>query len=558
MTTVVGINRVHNSSVTIISNGETVLHLENERLSNIKYDSYPFHVLNQLPNYIEHCDYLSVAGVGPLSVIDTFSEDDTYSSYVRHLNKKFYNNKLIVHDYWHSHHKLHAAQAFYNSGFDSAVCIIKDGMGSEVHLNHRNLIKGSYGREQSSVYYASYPDNIELIEQKVNVPYNIELQLTDKIYLTNCASEALAFQKTSKYFGFHELDAGKVMGMSAYGKSDNNIPQIIIDGKINPILFTYDNDDLRTYRLAVDRFPYLNTDDFQIRANFAYALQESCQRNVLEEIYRIIDKTNCKHICLAGGFFLNCVANNYYRKHLPKDINIYIEPISSDAGTSMGAAQLSYRHITQDCTKKPQTSLYLGLHHIYNIDKICTKSKITKADSTKVAELLSQQKIIAIFQGRSESGPRALGNRSILFDPRVKNAKDIVNTVKQREWFRPFAGTVLHEFSNEYFEMGLLEESPFMMYAVPVQNDKQSIVPGICHIDNTCRVQTLKKEQNNNYYDLINEFFKLTNIPILLNTSFNLAGDCIVETIEDAIKTFEQSKIDYLYLPELNIILEHV
>lgn len=558
MTTVVGINRVHNSSVTIISNGETVLHLENERLSNIKYDAYPFHVLKELPNYIEKCDYLSIAGVGPLSVIDTFSNDDTYSSYVKHLNKKFHTNHLHVHDYWDSHHKLHAAQAFYNSGFDVAVCIIKDGMGSEVHFDHSNLMKGSYGREQSSVYHAGYPDKIELIEQKINVPYNVELQLTDKIYLTNCASEALAFQKTSKYFGFHELDAGKVMGMSAYGKPDKNIPQIIIDGRINPILFTYDNDDLRTYRLAVERFPYLNTQDFQIKANFAYALQEACQRNVLEEIYRIIDKTNCKNICLAGGFFLNCVANNYYRKHLPKDINIYIEPISSDAGTSMGAAQLSYRHITQDCTIRPQTSLYLGLNHkLSDVEKLCTKSKIIKVDNVKVAELLSQQKIIAIFQGRSESGPRALGNRSILFDPRVINAKDIVNTVKQREWFRPFAGTVLHECCNEYFEMGLLEESPFMMYAVPVIKDKVSIVPGICHIDNTCRVQTLTREQNTNYYNLINEFYKLTNVPILLNTSFNLAGDCIVETISDAISTFEKSNIDYLYLPELGYLLEH-
>jgi carbamoyltransferase len=557
MTTVVGINRVHNASVTIISNGETVLHLENERLSNIKYDAYPFQVLNKIPNYIDSCEYLSIAGVGPLTTVDSFSNNDTYSTFVKHLNKKFNTSPITVHDYWASHHKLHAAQSFYNSGFDTAVCIIKDGMGSEVHFNNNILQEGSYGREQSSVYHASYPDRIELVEQKVNVPFAAEFQLTDKIYLTNCASEALAFQKTSKYFGFHELDAGKVMGMSAYGKHDKNIPQIVIDGKINPILFTYDNDDLRTYRLAVDRFPYLNTDDFQIRANFAYALQEACQRNVLEEIYRIIDKTGCKNICLAGGFFLNCVANNYYRKHLPKDVNIYIEPISSDAGTSMGAAQLSYRYITQDYNKKPQTSLYLGLHHKYaNINQLCKKSKVTTVNDTIVAELLTKQKIIAIYQGRSESGPRALGNRSILFDPRVTNAKDIVNTVKQREWFRPFAGTVLHEHCNEYFDMGLLNESPFMMYAVPVT--KAFIVPGICHVDNTCRIQTLKKEQNVNYYNLLNEFYKLTGVPILLNTSFNLAGDCIVETVEDAIETFEKSNIDYLYLPKLGYLIEHV
>ena len=556
----VGINRVHNSSVTIIEKGQTLLHLENERLSNIKYDAFPFHVLGELPNYMQHCNNLAIAGVGPLTAVDSFSNTDTYTSFVKHMNKSFYKNDITTYDYYLNHHKLHAAQAFYNSGFDSAVCIIKDGMGSEVPLEHPKLIKGTYGREQSSIFHASYPDNINLIEQKINVPFDVEIQLTDKLHLTNSPSEALAFQKTAKFFGFHELDAGKVMGMSAYGRPDKNIPPIVIDGKINKKLFPF-NGDLRKCRLNVEDFTYLDTEDFHIQANFAYALQVSCQKNILEEIYRVIDKTKTKNVCLAGGFFLNCVANYYYRKHLPNDINIYIEPISSDAGTSMGAAQLLYRHLTKDNTKIPQTSIYLGLTNeisIQKISKYATRSTVTHTNKNHVADLLSEKKLVAIFQGRSESGPRALGNRSILFDPRCSNAKDLVNKVKQREWFRPFAGSVLQEFCKDYFEMDNLEQSPFMMYAVPVLPRVQDIIPGICHIDKTCRIQTITLEQNKHFYNLIQAFNKKTGVPILLNTSFNLAGDCIVETVEQAIQTFEKSYIDYLYFPELEILLEHV
>jgi carbamoyltransferase len=177
-----------------------------------------------------------------------------------------------------------------------------------------------------------------------------------------------------------------------------------------------------------------------------------------------------------------------------------------------------------------------------------------KTSSKEVADLLSKGKIIALYQGRSESGPRALGNRSILFDPRVKNGKDIVNKVKQREWFRPFAGTVLYEYAGEWFDLRGLKESPFMMYAVNVHENKQNLIPSIVHVDGSCRIQTLTRNQNKNYYDLINEFYKITGVPILFNTSFNLAGDCIVETLEDAQKTLANSDIDYLYLPEFNLL----
>lgn len=174
-----------------------------------------------------------------------------------------------------------------------------------------------------------------------------------------------------------------------------------------------------------------------------------------------------------------------------------------------------------------------------------------------VATLLSKGNIVALFQGKSEAGPRALGNRSILFDPRIPNGKEIINHIKKREFFRPFAGTVLLEHVNEWFNIDRLSESPSMMYSVQVLPTKQKEIPAITHIDGTCRIQTLTKEQNLNYYNLILEFYKITGIPIVLNTSFNLSGGTVVETIADAVNVLQNSKIDYLYLPEFNNIVKN-
>ena len=169
----------------------------------------------------------------------------------------------------------------------------------------------------------------------------------------------------------------------------------------------------------------------------------------------------------------------------------------------------------------------------------------------QVAKLLKQQKSVAVFQGRSEAGPRALGNRSILYDPRDPDGKDRINQVKHRESFRPFAGSVLLPHAHKWFDMAGLDESPFMMYALDALPHTHDKIPAILHVDNTCRVQTVSLYDNINYYQLIDSFYQLTDVPILFNTSFNLAGEPLVETPEDAIECFECSDIDYLYFPEV-------
>jgi carbamoyltransferase len=170
-------------------------------------------------------------------------------------------------------------------------------------------------------------------------------------------------------------------------------------------------------------------------------------------------------------------------------------------------------------------------------------------DKEKVIEKILNQEVVAIFQSHSEWGARALGNRSMLFDPRNPNAKEIVNKIKGRQWWRPTAATILYEYRHDYLDMHTLDESPYMTFAIDAKQKAIDEVPACVHADNTCRFQTLKREQNPNYYDLINLFYKKTGVPILLNTSFNLQGWPIVENFDDALLTLNNSDINYLYTP---------
>ena len=177
------------------------------------------------------------------------------------------------------------------------------------------------------------------------------------------------------------------------------------------------------------------------------------------------------------------------------------------------------------------------------------KTEVVRDLETVIDLLVDKEQIVAIFQGESEWGPRALGNRSILFDPRHPQAKQIVNTVKMREDYRPFAGSVMLEHADEYFDMKQLKESPWMSFAIQAKEKAYKDIPSLVHADGTCRIQTVTREQNKNYYDLIEAFYNITGVPMVFNTSFNLGGEALVETIEDALTTCQNSQINYLYVP---------
>jgi carbamoyltransferase len=192
---------------------------------------------------------------------------------------------------------------------------------------------------------------------------------------------------------------------------------------------------------------------------------------------------------------------------------------------------------------RPLNNLFFNhVLHDYKIEGI-------NATETDIATLLSQGKIVAVYNGQAEAGPRALGNRSILFDPRNTESKKIINKVKNREWYRPFAGSVLKSDVQEYFETHGLTESPFMTVSFQVKDEKKNVIPGVVHVDGSCRIQTVDKSILH-FYNVLTEFKKITGVSVLLNTSFNLAGEALVETPSDAIETFNRSGIDVLWFPE--------
>lgn len=553
---IVGINKSHNSSVALFEDDNLIFFIENDRLSNIKHHEFCFQAIDKIKEYTDHVDHLVISGLSKTGPVDYYKKHNVYISQILGLGKSFYTKGLKCYDMWDIHHQMHASTAFYNSGFKEALCVIKDGRGSDVFLAEDNFgTKKDTGRELGSAFIFSYPNNVEIIERELAtitpLPYP-KVMLDDGVsYMVENVNEGGSYEALSLAYGFGPLDAGKVMGMSSYGVPDDSLPNIYDkDDLISKELFDWDNNNLQ-YSIM----KYQVKDDFQSKANFAYKVQSEMQEHVTKHILNLLNKTGQKNLCLSGGFFLNCVANYHLLKNLPDGVRIYVEPISSDAGTAIGAAKFIYRHLTKDSTIRPQTNIYYGFKYDLKLSDLKDEKIIENVTPTDVAKLLADKKIVAIYQGRSEAGPRALGNRSILYDPRDPNGKDHVNTVKKREWFRPFAGTVLLEKARDWFDLRSLTESKFMMFAVDVWPDKQPLIPAITHVDGTCRMQTLKREDNPNYYDLIQEFDKLTGVPILFNTSFNLAGNTIVETLKDALWTIHNSAIDYLYLPELKVLV---
>ena len=224
----------------------------------------------------------------------------------------------------------------------------------------------------------------------------------------------------------------------------------------------------------------------------------------------------------------------------------------------MGAALLWHRKLTGDTTIHPQVeTLYEGPEYHYS-DKEITEivkrydAEIKTATIDDVVKLLTDKKIVTLFQGRSENGPRALGNRTIMYDPSDPDGKEHVNAVKHREYFRPFAGTILEEDVHEWFDLRGMDSSPTMMYAVNCQPGIAEKIPAIIHVDGTCRIQTVTEKQNPHYYNIIKAFKEKTGISIIFNTSFNLAGEPLVETLDDAVRTLANSDMEYLFIPEYN------
>lgn len=588
---IAGIARGHNAGVCLLKNGEIVFSIEEERLSRVKYDGGPFAAMRKILDYTDKLDYLVVAHTQKLN--DTagrvdFSGDDVYTGLARKfglISRKGSNpwQHPQVIDLSHVHHKLHAACAFYRSGFDEAAALVVDGAGTFLHftINNENVVLF----EVESIFDCSYPHKFKTVYKhlgtKVPLAGSIVSDFDSTLYdeqgykhealVTDRAGITKVYEAVTGYCGFQAIEAGKTMGLFPYGKPNDKIPPLFDDtSKVpisnrNLIVPTYPNAAIVNHRL----FDYLENSDaedvtlLENRRDLAYAVQTQTQEQVLRLIRKAAEMTGHKKIVISGGYGLNCVANYYYLEQLKEDgIEIYVEPISNDAGTAIGAALMFYHQLLPDTNiDYSQDGLYLGPdYNITNDDVVVLAKKhnaeIVDATHDDIVDLLRAKNIVALYQGRSENGPRALGNRSLLFDPTFEDGKDFVNQVKRREYFRPFAGSIMQDHVHEWFDLRGKQDSPHMMYAVNCQDGVAEKIPSIIHVDGTCRIQTVTREQNKHYYEIIEAFYKKTGIPIVFNTSFNLGGDPLVETLEDAVETLAKSEIEYLYLPELGKLVK--
>ena len=519
----------HDSGATILKFSKNkepeIVAISEERLTRKKY-GYSFPTLS-----IKYCmDYF---GLKNLSKIDLVISDwirkkkwhrsgpgYNYSEF-DYLKEKFKYKKKIIQI---RHHLAHAASTYYTSGFNKSAILIIDGNGSDL---------------ETTTYYKGNNFNIKKLD-------SYHFRGIGDIY------EVIS----SKILKFGPGGEGKTMGLAPYGRKNNNIKINHTLAGIQTNFSKFVNRMPRTDFLSL-KFPNLKKLEFKTKINFpnkmtqnfkdwAYAAQDLCEKIMIHLGSDIKKITNSKNLCLAGGVALNSVGNEKIKK-INKFKNIHIFPACNDSGLSYGLVTWAYYNIFKQKKKIHFDNAYLGKKDYQNdLESLIKKNKIKfqKYNPEKVAKIISNGNVIGFCSGYSEYGPRALGNRSILADPRRRGMRNYINKhVKHRETFRPFAPAVLEEESKKFFG---IDKSPFMLRVSKTIRHKK--IPSVVHVDKTARVQTVSKKNNLKFYDLIKHFKEETKIPCILNTSFNDRGEPIVESPIDAMITFLSTKLDYLVL----------
>ncbi len=479
---------------------------------------------------------------------EVYSKDALLRCFDQYLSSYNWQEKLIQ----VPHHLAHAASTFYVSGFEESLIMVSDGMG-EAH---------------SCTIAVGQKNKLEVIQQ-----------------ISSVHSLGILYGVFTLHLGFDfGMDEYKVMGLAPYGDSRRYFDKVmdLIHLQENgtytiPILFqNHTEEEKETYdgtlRILTDIFGSPRKPESEItqyHKDIAAALQSALQFTLMHVLRFFKKETGQKNLCLAGGVALNCTANGVIkRSRIFK--NIFIQPASGDDGTALGSALYVQRlHEPNLQNTKMALPLWGAKYEKEDIEKAITESKNCESIffssfsdlSKKVAQYLAEGKIVAWFQDRMEFGPRALGNRSILADPRDPQMRSRVNQlIKKREGFRPFAPAVKAEGASKYFAIKKGEESDYayMILVTQVKKAYQEKLPAITHVDGSARVQTVSQEDNFRFWSLLDEFEKLTEIPILLNTSFNVRGQPIVCNPHEAIDTFLSANLDalvignYLVLPQEN------
>lgn len=514
----------HDPGAAIICDGRIVAVCEEERFSRVKS------ARGVLPiRSIRAC--LKQAGIAMNDIDLVVSPGETIEfqadrtvSYLSH----FFGHVPEIHLV--NHQTAHIASAFFASGFERAMCL-------------------------------SYDNSGDRLSAEIAVGDGNQLLVTDSIDNSNSLGRFYALM--TQFLGFEAgEDEYKVMGLAPYGK-----PGVDLSDIIRPTTsgFEFDNRYFRTHPPVIsvcepfygDRLvkllgaPRHSSEPLtQRHMDIAFATQQMMEACAISLITRMHRDSGIDSLCMAGGVALNCSANGKIVS-LPFLKRVFVQPAASDRGLALGCALLGTVQ-AGDTVETPRHVFCCG--PIYSPDEIRRTLKLLGAEfrelsdpSAVAAEMLAQGKIVGWFQGRSEYGPRALGHRSILADPRSAEMKDKINTrIKFREEFRPFAPAVTEDNASEYFDMR--SPSPFMTVAFPVYDRHRADIAAVTHVNGTARVQTVNRETDEAFYTLIRRFGQHTGIPVVLNTSFNVKGQPIVETPQDAVSTFASSGMDALVL----------
>jgi carbamoyltransferase len=543
-------NKTHDSAACIVRDGEVLFAVAEERLSRIKHDAgFPRMAIQACLDFAnvradeldEVCFGWTTAGPGFRHDLKCLATGGLPLTYLNVVTTTLYFLSM-----WHQesgakrfrelfggaktrmrfvdHHLAHAISAYAYSGFEDSAVVVMDGRGA---WEATSIWHGSKGRLEH-VATIPFPDSLGLFYSEF--------------------TEYLGFQRNS--------DEWKVMGLAPYGA-----PGVKLDAFIEPEAAPYRVNHKRLFGngngsfsgmtplLGPARVPESEIDERH--KNVAYAVQDACELAVLSIVRMAVEKTRSRNLCLAGGVALNSKANGRIAASGLVD-KIFVQPAASDDGVTLGAALMPYLDNGGCLPNKAMRHAYLGPEFDdVAIENVLRTYKLrysrVRDPAEAAAELLSNGQILGWFQGRMEFGPRALGSRSILADPRdPEMTAKVNNAVKFREWWRPFAPSLKKEAASEYLESAT--DSPFMILTAQVRPEKRSVIPAVTHVDGSARPQTVEKEINPLYWRLIDAFERRTGVPVIMNTSFNLRGEAIVHTPTDAVRTFFSSGMDALVI----------
>lgn len=543
---VLGISCSHNGSAALLKNDEIVVAIQEERLSRQKrqqvYGSQPILSVKYCLDYagIQPQDLAMVVNCTPRYA--TVSTDDIFLNPMLRVQKNGITVESIP------HHLGHAIGAFVLSGFDEASILVIDGIGSpEVDLTDDDKKVAveivDNGWEIISMYKA---DRKNIYPLEKHLVANGDWLSMDVNKMKRFGSLGGMFSAVAAQIFGDVLEAGKVMGLAPYGKPIFPVEDFF---RIENNRFIFTN-KITNYFQRVEKWPFFK-EEYE---NLSASVQNALEQALYHLVNRLFYLSSNNNFCYTGGVALNSVANDKLLREFKID-NYFIQPEAEDSGTAIGAAFYGYWKLKGEFPKKSKLKAdHRGKTYTRKeIDIAIESTQMVEVHSCndiihETVELLCQGKIIGLFNGGSELGPRALGHRSILCDPRIPDAKDILNQkVKHRESFRPFAPVILQKEAHNWFVMDKPTfESPFMLRVCQFREDKLNSLPAVTHVDGTGRVQTMTKEIDIFFNTLIEEFFKKTGVPILVNTSFNIMGEPIVETPEDALYCLLGTDIDYV------------